>query len=178
MVEWVPHPNNYGAMHDDERFYRLPAPDPPPLDPIFCELANGHTVKFETRFWNRVWIYEEWAFGILSESVFEIRIYCTQDTYPKRLVRTEKFKADVDFDIRSIQEIWLWISDFCKSRAVFDFDDFESFVSHIASEIGEISHPESNAMEHYEDLQFLSVPAWFDRIDDSIFTDQHDTSDN
>lgn len=164
-----------GEMFDDDGELDLPPPDLPELEPICFELANGHTVKIEARFWPGWQYYEDWISGLRPEPYFAIRVYCTQDTLPKRLTRVEEFRGDIDFCLTSIWDIWLWIGEFTSGRGMFDFDSFEDFSQYLSESIARLSANEPDADEHYRQLSQLTAPQWFDRIDDSIFNDQNDS---
>lgn len=161
-------------MQDDEHAFSLPQSELPELEPICCDLANGHAVKIEARLWPQWRSFEEWAAGVWPEPYFGIRIYCTQDTLPKRLSWVEEFRDGLDFDVRRIHEIWQWLNELTRCRTVFEFDGFDDFVHHVSEGLADISSHEMDATEHYEQLPGLTAPQWFDHIDDSIFNDQND----
>ena len=161
-------------MFDDEQPFHLPPPELPDLEPISCELANGHTLKLAARLWQRWRTYEDWIADVWPEPYFAIRLYCTENALPKRLVWTEEFREQLDFDAGRIPEIWQWLEEFTASRAIFNYDTLDEFVEELAERLAQFSAGGEDTVEHLQELPWLSAPDWFDRVDDSVFTDQND----
>ncbi len=159
-------------MHDEEHHLHLPLPDPPELEPILAKLANGHVVRFEARFWQQWRSYEDWAANVWPDPYFAIRVYCTEDTLPKRMVWREEISHLQDFDLSHIADIWEWLRELANSRAIFEFDQFDDLLHHVVEGVGHLSAQEPDATEHYAHLPGLTAPHDFDRVDDSIYTDQ------
>lgn len=162
------------AMHNEEHSLHLPPPDPPELEPILAELASGHALKLEARHWRSKPTVEELTSGRRPEPYFAIRIYCTENALPKRLLWSEELRDGTDFDVSRIAEIWEWLGELAGSRTMFEFDEFDDFLHHVIDGICQLSAQEPDATEHYQYLPGLTAPHAFDRVDDSIYTDQHD----
>jgi len=162
-------------LHDDKYFYEDEPADAHELEPIICQLANGHDIKIQARLWSRWRTYEEWISGVKPDPYFAIRIYSTQDTLPKRLAWVEEFCAETDFPHDYFDEIWQWLSNLCGGREVFDFDELNEFLDHLSDNILQFAMLESDAVEHFKHLPELFNPEAFDKVDDSAFNDQDDS---
>jgi hypothetical protein len=162
-------------MNDDpQRAFRIPLRLLPDVEPIECELANGHAVKIEARLWQRVANIEDWAAGILPEPYFAIRLYCTEGTLPRRLAWLDEFRNEADFALVDFPGIWEAIEQLTSSRQFYDFDSFWEFAEHLGDLMQQYLSIEVDAVEHYADLPLLTAPQWFDRYDDSVYNDQND----
>ena len=161
-------------MLADEHSSEESALNQPEMDPIFCQLANGHAIKIEAAHWSRWRTYEDWASRFRPEPYFAIRIYCTEDTLPKRLVRVEEYCEGTDFMFLDFDGIWVWLQTFCESRDVYSFDAFSEFQDFISDQIIELSTPDSDVVEHLKHLPEITDPNAFDKVDDSIYNDQNE----
>jgi len=144
------------------------------MEPIVCELANGHTLKLVARYWWPVPTFEEMAARDWPDPYFAIRVYCTEDTLPKRLRWSHEFSEERDFDSTRIEQIWEWAKDLAAGRAIYDYDSIEEFIADFADNLAHLSDGGEDAVEHVHALPALTAPAWFDQFDDSIFNDQDD----
>ena len=162
-------------MSDEESFFGSSLPETPELEPIRFELANGHAIKIAAGLWSRWRTLEEWAAGIRPEPYFAIRIYCTENVLPKRLAWVEEYCEETDFPRDNFDEIWQWLTELCKSREVFEFDDFREFLDHVSDGIIQVSTPDPDAVEHLKHLPEITDPEAFDKVDDSVFNDQNDS---
>ena len=160
-------------MRHDEHSSGSPAADSPDREPIVCQLANGHAIKIAAAHWSRSRSYEDWASGLRPEPYFAIRIYCTENTLPKRLAWIEEFCEETDFPLHDFDSIWSWLTEFCKSREVFAFDDLCEFLDHVTDRIIQLSTPEFDAVEHLKHFSESTDPEDFYNPDDSIYTDQN-----
>jgi hypothetical protein len=161
-------------VQHEENDLAQPDAEPYTLDAIACQLANGHAVKLAAGLWSRWRTHEEWVSGITPEPYFAIRVYCTEDTLPKRMVWAEEFCVETDFHLRDFEKIWQWLGELCQSRQVFEFDDLTGFLDHLCDELIRFSTAESDAVEHIKHLPEISDPEAFDKVDDSVFNDQND----
>lgn len=168
---WLVARETLACIYDDEFAFKAPAWVPPDFEPIECELVNGHALKINANYW-MPWGIEDLMSGIPPRAYFSIRVYCTENSLPKRLRRCEEFRAGVDFHILNIGEIWQWLLTHTQGRTIFDYDDFDVFVYALADYMGRNFTAESDTVSHFEDLAWISAPKWFDRVDDSIFNDQ------
>ncbi|MGH7979014.1 MAG: hypothetical protein ACREE6_06525, partial [Limisphaerales bacterium] len=84
-------------LHDGQHSHEYEPPDTNELEPIACQLANGHDLKIVARMWSRWRTYEEWVAGYTPEPYFAIRVYCTEGTLPKRLIWVEEYSGETDF---------------------------------------------------------------------------------
>lgn len=139
-------------MHDDEYILHIAEPDPPELDAVYVQLANGHHIRIEARFWSPHRTYEDWSAGHWPEPRYAIRIHCTQDTLPRRMVWREEIRHLQDFHLRSILEIWGWLQTLSASREMLDFHGFEQFLDRFIDEVHQQSMPFSDAVDH---IRFL-----------------------
>lgn len=149
----------------------------PETQPIVCQLANGHAIKIAAGLWSRWRTYEEWAFRLTPQPYFAIRIYCTEDTLPKRLAWVEEFCEESDFSGHAFDEIWQWLAELSNGRAIFDFDSVHELLDYISDGIIELSVSDVDAVDHLRRLPQISDPDAFDKVDDSIFNDQNDRVD-
>jgi len=162
-------------FHDDQYFYEYEPPDTNELEPIACQLANGHDLKIVARMWSRWRTYEEWAAGITPEPYFAIRVYCTEGRLPRRLVWVEEYCSETDFPEDYFDEIWQWLVQLCQGREVFVFDELNEFLDHLSDAILRFTMLEADAVEHFKHLPEISDPEAFDKVDDSAFNDQNDS---
>jgi hypothetical protein len=165
-------------LHDDQHFHEQEPADTQELEPIVCELANGHDIKIQAQLWSRWRTYEEWVSGIKPEPYFAIRVYCTENSLPKRMVWVEEYCAESDFPKDYFDEIWQWLINLCGGREIFDFDDLDEFLDHLSDAILQFTMLESDAVEHFKHLPEISKPEDFDKVDDSDFNDQNENENN
>jgi hypothetical protein len=161
-------------MPHDQHSFDLSPSDPPELEPIICQLANGHAVRIEAGYWSRWRTLEEWVSETRPEPYFAIRVYCTEDMLPQRMVWVEEFCEETEFQLHDFDNIWQWLGDLCKSREVFAFDDLTEFLDHVSDAIIQFSTAEPDAVEHIERLSEFTDPDAFDRSDDSLYNDQNE----
>jgi len=161
-------------MQHEEHSFELPPSDPHELEAIVCQLANGHAIKIAAGLWSRWRTQEERVAGITPEPYFAIRVYCTEDTLPKRMAWVEEFCEETDFHLRDFEKIWQWLGDLCQSREVFAFDDLTEFLDHVSDSIIQFTTAEPDAVEHIEHLPEITNPEAFDKVDDSLYNDQND----
>ena len=76
--------------------------------------------------------------------------------------------------MRHCSKIWQWLLDHVGSRERFDHENADDFISLFESVIERIHAEDEDMIEHLERLPAFTLPEAFDRIDDSIFTDQSD----
>ena len=124
---------------------------------ISCELANGHTVKFEWGPWALPRTIEDWANGVRLDPYFAIRVYCTENTIPKRLVLADEFRADVDFDLVHAGELWRGIVALLNTRSIVDYDSFDDLIHEITEMICGLGLHEADLCEHLANLPYLML---------------------
>lgn len=163
------------AMRDDEPTSGFFESGIPEHDTISCELANGHALKIAAGLWSRWRTYEEWVSGIHPEPYFAIRIYCTENTLPKRHTWVEEYCEDTDFPRCNFDEIWEWLTKLCTSRELFQFDELGEFLDYVTDGLLHFAATEPDAVEHIRRLPEITAPESFDKVDDSIFNDQNDS---
>jgi len=161
-------------MNDDDSEFILPRLAPTDYEPVTCELANGHLLKVEARLWHRPASYEDWCAGIVPEPYYAIRFYSTELHHHRRLVWFDELREDLDFDPSRIHEIWDWLARCIATREIFVYDSATDFVTEAAERFALISAGGEDLLDHVQALPALTAPAWFDRVDDSIYTDQQD----
>jgi hypothetical protein len=146
--------------------------DPGDFDPIGFELANGHEVRVEAgEFWQKL-DAEDIRRGVIAEKVYSIRIYCTEDTLPKRQMLCEELRDGHEFTRSSTSEILEALKEHISSRDFLEHDEFLDFLDWFLEMAEEKWGVPEDAVEHLGRLPKVSDPEAFDRTDDSIFTDQ------
>jgi hypothetical protein len=160
-------------MEDIENSFLPPDSEPTEPEAICFELANGHNVKLHAKVWPGQ-DYEDWISNNPTAPYFAIRIYSTENTNPRRLAYVDEFCEGADFAQHDFEEIWQWLTEFCRSRDVYEFDELEEFIDHVADSLVERFTSDMDAVDHIKHLPEICSPEAFDKVDDSIFNDQND----
>lgn len=154
----------------------------PDLEPIEFELANGHAIRVEYAvFWD-IPTRPERAEGALPRQYTAIRIFTTEDTYPRRLELCDELRSGVTFDPVYEDRIWNWLEEMVRVRRHVGYDWADDFVADFQSAISAICAEGEDAFEHLERLPEQEVESpleedGFDPEDDSNFNDQNDRTD-
>lgn len=144
------------------------------VDPIEFDLANGSKIRvFLSFFWTKVSELDR-RMGAKPVRYFAMRFYSDEDSSPRRIQQIHELFHGKDFQYRFCPKIWRWLIDHSTSRARFDHEAADDFLTVFEEVIDRIHSEDEDMIEHLENLPALSFPEFFDRIDDSIFTDQSD----
>jgi len=151
----------------------------PDLEPIEFKLANGHAIRVEYAvFWD-IPTRPERAEGALPRQYTAIRIFTTEETYPRRFELCDELRSDVTFDPAYEERIWNWLEEMVRVRRHVGYDWAEDFVEDFQAAIAAICAEGEDAVEHFERLpeQEAESPLEdddFDPEDDSNFNDQNE----
>lgn len=144
------------------------------VDPIEFDLACGTRIKVALGFfWTKVSEADR-VFGDRPTKYFAMRFYSDADSRLRRVKQVHELFHEKDFDYRFCPKIWQWLVDHSTSRLRFDHESVDDFLSAFEEVIDRIQAADEDMIEHLERLPLLTFPEAFDRIDDSIFTDQSD----
>lgn len=144
------------------------------FDPVTFELASGNQVKVSLDlFWTKVSEIDR-KFGIKPIQYLAMRFYSDEDTHPRRIQQFHELRHGKDFEQRHCFKIWQWLLDHAGSRERYDHENADDFISLFESVIDQIGAEDEDMIEHLARLPAFTLPDAFDRIDDSIFTDQTD----
>ena len=145
-----------------------------------CEfrLANGNDVKVVfARFWERI-RFQDWREGARPSQYYAVKVYSTEDTIPRCMAIHCEFRAGKDFDLSAVSKVWEWLARVVDEREFIKYDWLDEFIQELAEMMGEFSDADEDAVDHIEHLAEMSLPDAFDRVDDSVFTDQYDNQDD
>ena len=151
----------------------------PDLEPIEFELANGHAMLVEyVVFWDLP-TRPERAEGAEPRQYTAIRIFTTEDTYPRRLELCDQLRSGATFDPSFEEKIWLWLEEMVRTRRHLDYDWAEDLVEDFVAAMATICAEGEDAVEHIGRLpEQTSEPPLedgdFDPADDSNYNDQND----
>jgi hypothetical protein len=154
----------------------------PDFEPIEFELANGHAIRVEYAvFWD-IPTRPERAEGALPRQYTAIRIFTTEDTYPRRLDLCDELRSDVTFDPVYEERIWNWLEEMVRVRRYVGYDWAEDFVEDFQAAIAVICAEGEDAVDHIARLpeQESESPLENDEFnpdDDSNFNDQNESTD-
>jgi len=144
------------------------------FDPVTFELATGNIVKISLGlFWSKLSDSDK-GMGIQPYQYLAIRVYGNEDSIPKRIQQLHELRAGKDFGQRHCSKIWQWLLAHVYSRKILDHENTDDFLAHFEDAIDCIVSEDEDMLEHLDRLPGLSFPEYFDRVDDSIFTDQND----
>ena len=147
--------------------------EPGDFDPIEFELANGHEVRVEAgEFWQKL-DAEDIRRGVIAEKVYSIRLYCSEDTFPKRHKLRDELRNGYEFTRSSTPEILDALKEHISSRDFLEHDECIDFLDWFLEMAEEKWGVPVDAADHLGRLSKISDPEAFDRTDDSIFTDQN-----
>lgn len=153
----------------------------PDLEPIEFELANGHAMRVEYAvFWDLP-TRPERAEGAEPRQYTAIRIFTTEDTYPRRFELCDELRSGATFDPAFEEKIWLWLEEMVRVRRHLGYDWAEDFVEDFEAAIAVICAEGEDAVEHIARLperesQSPLEDDGFDPEDDSNFNDQNESS--
>jgi len=143
------------------------------FDPFEFELVNGHNVKIVfAKFWERI-RYQDWREGARPAQYRAIKIYCTEDTLPRKMAIHCEFRAGKEFILPAVPKIWDWLEELVMSRQFAQFDSVTEFIDELAEQLTLYSDAGEDAVEHVQHLAEINVPEAFDHVDDSVFNDQN-----
>ena len=116
------------------------APEPDPdFEPVTFDLAKGANVRVAIgKYWEQISATDR-ALGVQPTLYLAIRIYSDEDTYPRRLIHHDEFRAEHDFDPSALQRLHLWLADLAVSRHRFVYDSVEDFLEEFATRMDEFS---------------------------------------
>jgi hypothetical protein len=144
------------------------------FDPVTFELASGDQVKVSLGlFWMKVSEMDR-SWGSRPYQYLAIRIYGNEGCYPRRMQQLHEMRNGKEFTQHYCSKIWQWLLGHISSRDRFDHDSTEDFLTIFEEAIDKIQAEDEDMLEHLERLPSYTLPDAFDRIDDSIFTDQTD----
>ncbi|MDF1659668.1 MAG: hypothetical protein P1U58_18785 [Verrucomicrobiales bacterium] len=144
------------------------------FDQVTFELASGDQVKVGIGvFWCKRYEYDPTQ-GQKPFQYFAIRFYTNENNHSRRLKQFHQLQSNKDFERRHSGKILAWLVDHANSRECFDHDNTDDFLELFESVLDKIHAEDEDMIEHLERLPSFTVPAAFDRVDDSIFTDQSD----
>jgi len=144
------------------------------FDPVSFDLASGDQVKVALGFfWTKVDEIDR-MMGERPVQYLAMRFYSNEDTQPRRTQQFHELCHGKDFEQRQCSKIWKWLLDHAGSRERYDHESADDFISHFEGVVERIHAEDEDMIEHLERLPEFTLPEAFDRIDDSIFTDQTD----
>jgi hypothetical protein len=144
-------------------------------DPFEFELANGNNVRIVFgKFWFDV---IDTRRGKRLTQKYAVRIYSNEDVLSNHMALQHEFRADFDFGLTKVPEIWDWLEQLIATRTYLIYDSLDDFILEFAEHINQSLDAGEDAVEHLQHLPELTMPAAFDKVDDSIFTDQNDRPD-
>lgn len=144
------------------------------IDPVEFDLACGTRIKVALGFfWTKVSEMDR-SLGERPSKYFAMRFYSDADNRQRRVRQVHELIHEKDFEYRFCSKIWQWLADHSTSRCRFDHESVDDFLSAFEEVIDRIQSADEDMIEHLERLPMLHFPEAFDRIDDSIFTDQSD----
>ncbi len=143
-------------------------------DPISFDLASGGQIKVSLGyFWSKVSELDR-RMGDRPYQYLAIRVYGNEGSNPRRIQQLHELRNGKDFVQNDCPKIWQWLLSHVGSRERFDHEDTDDFLSRFEAAIEMIQTADDDMLEHLERLPSHTLPEAFDRIDDSIFTDQTD----
>ena len=144
------------------------------FDPVTFDLASGDQVKVSLGlFWSKITELDR-SLGSKPHQYLAIRVYGNESSYPRRIQHLHELRHGKDFTRRHCPKIWKWLLNHIESRERFDHENTDDFLALFESVIDKIQAADEDMLEHLERLPSYTLPDAFDRIDDSIFTDQTD----
>lgn len=154
---------NHGSPQSVEEF-----------DPVHFDLASGDQVKVSLGlFWSKV-SESDRMMGIKPFQYLAIRFYGNENSHPRRVQQIHELRHGKDFEHRHCSKIWRWLLGHVASRERFDHENTDDFLTLFEEVIDRIGSEDEDMLEHLARLPAFTLPSAFDRIDDSIFTDQTD----
>ena len=152
----------------------------PDFEPIEFELANGHTVRVEYSVYWDIPTKAERLEGATHRQYSAIRIFSTEDTFPRRLELCDELRSEATFDPNHEERIWKWLEGLVAARRYRDYDWAEEFLEEFEEAIARICAEGEDSVEHIDRLpeQEPAAPGGedaFDPEDDSNFNDQNDS---
>lgn len=143
-------------------------------DPVTFEIASGDQVKVSLGlFWSKVTEADR-SLGQRPYQYLAIRVYGNEDSPQRRIEQLHELRHGKDFMRRHCSKIWQWLLGHAASRDRFEHENTEDFLTLFEDVIERIHAEDEDMIEHLERLPSYTLPDAFDRIDDSIFTDQTD----
>lgn len=144
------------------------------FDPVTFELASGDIVKIAMGlFWTKVSPSDR-RLGMRPVQYLAMRIYGNEDSSPRRIQKIHELKNGKDFEECHCIKIWQWLREHVDSREILHHENTDDFIALLEETIDHIIAEDEDMLEHLDRLPELTFPEYFDRIDDSIFTDQND----
>jgi hypothetical protein len=146
------------------------------FDPVEFELANGNRVKIDfAKFWERLTDLAQRA-GELPGQFYAIRVYSNEGVLSSHLTFQLEFRANHEFRLVVVPRIWEWLSALTENRGHLKYDTFDDFADEFAEQIALLSNSDEDAVEHFQHLPEVTDPESFDKVDDSVFNDQNDST--
>lgn len=150
----------------------------PPIDdsefrPVEFQLCNGNDVKVAAD--NVSEHITDTDSGEAAEPgrYWVISVYSNEDSLGRRLLHRWEFRADIEFAIETLPNIWTWLQRLVDTREYRKYDWFEEFLTEFAEQISYLWDQE-DAVEHLARLPLLTAPYWYE-IADEYFYDRHDS---
>lgn len=145
------------------------------FEPFEFELANGNRVRIAfAKFWERLTDLARFA-GEKPGQFYGIRVYSNEDVLSNRLTVQHEFRAEHDFNLIIVPQIWGWLETLTANRGHLKYDALDEFVEEFAEQLSKMSDAHEDAVEHLEHLPEICDPEAFDHEDDSVFNDQNDS---
>lgn len=144
------------------------------FEPVEFELLSGHPVRVVAgRFWEKISDSDRRR-GYLPKQYDAIRIYCTEDTIPRRMTQQFEMLPQHEFDPSAVAAIWACLQEHVANRNFRDHDSLEDFMVWFSEIADKLSSSAEDMADHIQHLPELCDPESFDRVDDSVFNDQND----
>lgn len=147
-------------------------------EPIVFQLLTGHDVKIVADRCYEPLDKSELSLGHTPQQLYTIRIYSTEDTFPRKMEEYHELRPFHDYEPGALAAIWEWLQAHVASRAGKEHETLSDFLEILADNMELLSIDEEDTVEHYRHLPEMTLPEAFDRIDDSYFNDQNDKEDS
>src|SRR5438552_3915816 len=104
---------------------------------VTFDLATGAKVRVRAGEFLEELSRKDQEQGLTPGRYFGIRVYCDEDTNPKRLIRHTEFRAGIDFEQHCLRRLWAWLGDLSVSRHRFSYDNVEEFLNEFSDSMNE-----------------------------------------